>query len=405
MESITSQFFTYVTDQKGSEFSNDLREVLNNISELPFDVIIKKRKRKRIPAQDRPRCLARCSRGNNQCSRHTKNGEDQFCGLHTNYAKPTKCNRCSKKSGEDVFHSAKWEHHGRIDEEIPAHIHKKAKKMKKNGGKAKRATTAYLQFINANRASVKKENPSLSPTQMTSFLAKKWKETSATERKPFVQIAADDKVRYDNEMKLYKSDAKPKRGKSAYNIFVQNKRSEVNDKHPEANSKEVMTLIGAVWKNTSDSDRKEYYTLAAADKQRYTQEIAEWNQKHPVTKDSSDADGEVSVRDKANTKPLTAYRAYIQSQIHIVQNCHPELSTKEVKKIIRTEWKNVSKEDRKIYADIAAADKTRIEHLNKKVDVVHKMITSDDDDYSADDGDDELVWDDNIEKLMEMEMF
>ena len=48
MESITSQFFTYGTEQKGSEFSNDQREVLNNISELPFDVIIKHTRKNKI---------------------------------------------------------------------------------------------------------------------------------------------------------------------------------------------------------------------------------------------------------------------------------------------------------------------------------------------------------------------
>ena len=62
-----------------------------------------------------------------------------------------------------------------------------------------------MQYSNAVRAQVKEENPTLPVTEIAKVIGAKWKALSTAEKEPYVKLAADDKVRYDREMELYKA--------------------------------------------------------------------------------------------------------------------------------------------------------------------------------------------------------
>lgn len=83
---------------------------------------------------------------------------------------------------------------------------KKAKKAKGKGKKPKdknapkRNLSAYFLFLSEFR----KENPNLGLTETSVKGGAKWKSLSESERAPFQNKSASDKVRYEREMETYK---------------------------------------------------------------------------------------------------------------------------------------------------------------------------------------------------------
>uniref|UniRef100_A0A7S1X6A4 FACT complex subunit SSRP1 n=1 Tax=Tetraselmis chuii TaxID=63592 RepID=A0A7S1X6A4_9CHLO len=80
---------------------------------------------------------------------------------------------------------------------------KKAKKAKKDKNAPKKAMSAFMMFSNKNRESVKEKNPEATFGEMGKLIGAKWKEMSDSEKEPYNEMAAEDKVRYQEEMKAY----------------------------------------------------------------------------------------------------------------------------------------------------------------------------------------------------------
>ena len=73
------------------------------------------------------------------------------------------------------------------------------KRAKKTAGGPKRATTAYFFYTNAIRPQVKEQHPDMKVTEMAKVMGSKWKELSADEKQKYVDMAAEDKARYQRE--------------------------------------------------------------------------------------------------------------------------------------------------------------------------------------------------------------
>lgn len=69
---------------------------------------------------------------------------------------------------------------------------------------------------------------------------------------------------------------KPKRGRSAYIFFSNEKRPEVNEKFPDLKAKEVMSKLGEMWSSCSEEDKEPYNDLAKKDKERYERQMGEY---------------------------------------------------------------------------------------------------------------------------------
>jgi len=79
-------------------------------------------------------------------------------------------------------------------------IKEKQVKKKKDPNAPKRPTTSYAYFIKAKRPEVAKEFP----TEVTKRLGEMWKGIKDTpEVKPYKDLNITDKVRYEEEMRLY----------------------------------------------------------------------------------------------------------------------------------------------------------------------------------------------------------
>lgn len=78
----------------------------------------------------------------------------------------------------------------------------KSKKKSKDDDKPKRATTAFLVWLNESRDQIRKDNPGLKITEISKKAGELWREMK--DKSVWEEKAAKDKERYANEMKNYK---------------------------------------------------------------------------------------------------------------------------------------------------------------------------------------------------------
>jgi len=165
-------------------------------------------------------------------------------------------------------------------------------KHKKDPNAPRRANTSYILFCGDQREKVKKSNPNMSATEITTKLGELWKALSEKDKKKYTDLAAKDKARYEQEMESYvpppedeleektkrgrgkKERTGPKRPLTAYMLFCQDKRPEVKDSNPNMNGTEITTKLGELWKALSEKDKAPYVARQATDKSRYETEKA-----------------------------------------------------------------------------------------------------------------------------------
>jgi len=61
-----------------------------------------------------------------------------------------------------------------------------------------------MYFQSAQREQIKKENPTLRTLpQMAKKMGEIWKSMNEEEKKPYLELAAKDKIRYENDKKIF----------------------------------------------------------------------------------------------------------------------------------------------------------------------------------------------------------
>jgi len=167
---------------------------------------------------------------------------------------------------------------------------KSPKKTKKEKSDApKRARSAYIFFCTEKREEVKK-NPKISNSDILSELGKMWKASNDKKKKPFAEMAAADKKRYEEEMKNYvPSEEKASKGKavkavkakvsnrtpSGYLLFCKEKRQQVKEENPSAKMTDITTILGKMWKSLTEKKKKPFMDQAAKLKEAKEAEKAE----------------------------------------------------------------------------------------------------------------------------------
>lgn len=132
-----------------------------------------------------------------------------------------------------------------------------------------------------------------------------------------------------SQRKFKKPQAKdpnaPKRPNTAYILFSNEIRAETKAANPQANQKEIVTLIGQKWKALSREDKKVYEDRYFADKERYDEELRAYRATHgqvespPET--SSNEDNEVNASGVASSskQAQAGTPGAFVSQLHISQ--------------------------------------------------------------------------------------
>jgi len=157
-------------------------------------------------------------------------------------------------------------------------------KTKKDPNKPKRGKSSYIFFCQAMRGTIKKERPDMSAKEITAELGARWNTIKDDKKKTakYVKQAVEDKDRYAKEMKNYvpneesktKKKTGPKRAKSAYIFFCQEKRNKIKEANPKISAKEIIAELGAEWNKIKDDKKAiaKYTNLAEEDRSRYEQE-------------------------------------------------------------------------------------------------------------------------------------
>ena len=204
----------------------------------------------------------------------------------------------------------------------------------------KRPLSAYLHFCAEKRPEVAASTQSLGATSKE--LARLWKDVSDEDREPYVKMAADGKVQYEEKKRAWLGECDellkkhgheappggrrkgarggaaarsgPKGPRSAYIFFCSAKREEVSKNYSSLG--EISKELGRMWSEASDEDKKEFNDMAAEDKLRYEREKIDGGAETAARKKKLVVTGKKrssskKKKRKATTKPKSGPSAYM----------------------------------------------------------------------------------------------
>lgn len=185
-----------------------------------------------------------------------------------------------ESEGEEVEEESEVE-----EEEVPK---RRKQKKWKDPNKPKRAMSAFFCYSQAQRPNVKITHPDASFGDVARILSAQYKALTEKEMKKFVKKAAQDKLRYQEQMKTYvpmddptggkrkkakKDPNAPKRNMSAYFLFSVFVRPSVKEENPEAAFGDIARIISAQYKTLDAKEREKWDIKAVADKERYQRQM------------------------------------------------------------------------------------------------------------------------------------
>lgn len=144
----------------------------------------------------------------------------------------------------------------------------KSKSKKDKSHLPKRPTTAYFYYMNENRAAMKEKHPDDKATNLAKKIAEVWNKMSDKDKKPYLEKAEKDKLRYQTEMAEITKDqpVKPKKAKTAYFCFMDEVRNEYKTQFPNEKMTILSKKMGEAWRNLNDTDKQKYVDIAEKQK-------------------------------------------------------------------------------------------------------------------------------------------
>ncbi|MED6251281.1 hypothetical protein ATANTOWER_027139, partial [Ataeniobius toweri] len=123
--------------------------------------------------------------------------------------------------------------------------------------------------------------------------SERWKTMSPKEKGKFEDMAKQDKLRYEREMKNYippkgqkkkrfKDPNAPKRPPSAFFLFCADFRPKVKGENPGLSIGETAKKLGEMWNSSSGEEKQPYEKKAAKLKEKYDKDIVAYRTKGRV---------------------------------------------------------------------------------------------------------------------------
>ncbi|XP_049646485.1 transcription factor A, mitochondrial [Suncus etruscus] len=172
-------------------------------------------------------------------------------------------------------------------------------------GYPKKPMTSYLRFSQERLPSLKAQNPDVKYRELFKIMSQVWKELPESEKKVYEDAYRVEWDAYKKELdrikkqltpdqlasleekrmqKLLKKKnvtkreltalGKPKRPRTAYNIFVAERFQEIQDE----SAQKKMKAVNENWKILSSAEKQEYIQRAEDDKIRYDNEMKVWEE-------------------------------------------------------------------------------------------------------------------------------
>merc|ERR1712212_151378 len=165
--------------------------------------------------------------------------------------------------------------------------------MTKDPNKPRGKTSSYAYFVQTCREEHKKKHPGTSVgfAEFSKKCSERWKTMSAKEKVKFEDMAKNDKVRYDREMKTYippkgskktkkkKDPNAPKRPPSAFFVFCSDHRPRIKEEHPGISIGDIAKKLGELWSTQTSKDKAPYEAKAGKLKEKYEKDVAAYRAK------------------------------------------------------------------------------------------------------------------------------
>lgn len=165
-----------------------------------------------------------------------------------------------------------------VDEEKTT---KKGKTSNKDAEvKIKRPASAYILYSIYMRPRVKESNPEMSFADINKYIGATWQDLSDVEKKPFV----DEHTRNQNIYLSLKPAKKAKGPGSAFIIFSNDNRKNVEKLNPGISFSETGKMLGQMWRGLSEKEKDKYKLIAAKRKEEF---LAKKSPKRSPRKSSS----------------------------------------------------------------------------------------------------------------------
>ncbi|KAL7579085.1 hypothetical protein ACA910_019120 [Epithemia clementina (nom. ined.)] len=153
----------------------------------------------------------------------------------------------------------------------------------------KRFKSSYICFFMAKQPEIKDSlGDKATVTEISKRSAEMWKGLASEDRAYWDEVARKDKERYMVEKASYtgpwqvpwkrakKDPSAPKRPMSAFLYFSQGKRTLLKKQHPDMKNTEVSRLLGEMWRNAPDSEKRPHIEKEKEEREKYKIAIAEW---------------------------------------------------------------------------------------------------------------------------------
>ena len=189
-------------------------------------------------------------------------------------------------------------------------------KLVKDPNHPKRASTAWMLFLNGNRASIRTENPDAKMTDITKLASVAYKALTGDKRASWDAIATADKERYAKEMETYvapepvyllpkvkKAKSPVKKATNPWMAYLNATRPVLRKEHPEEKMPAITKLASISYKALTDEERAKWVAIAVADKVRYTEELALHNAKQAAEASKAPKAPEAPKAKKAKKAP------------------------------------------------------------------------------------------------------
>jgi len=182
------------------------------------------------------------------------------------------------------------------------------------------------------------------------------------------------KSRKTSEEKKLKDPNAPKRPKSSYLFFCEEKRSKVKEANPDMKATEVTKELGRMWREeVSEKEKKKYEKKAETAREEYKEAMSEYvrpsdeeleklTKKKKTRSTSGEKKGEKKKRDpEAPKRPTTAYLYFCKEMREKVKEDNEDMDSKEITRELGRMWREDYSDDRERWVELAEKDKKRYE--------------------------------------------
>lgn len=161
--------------------------------------------------------------------------------------------------------------------------------LRKAPNAPKRFKSSYICFFMAKQPEIKEElGADATVGSISKRSAEMWKHLPPEERAHWDDVAAKDKQRYLSEKASYtgpwqvpwkrvkKDPSAPRRPMSAFLFYSMGKRQQIKKENPEMKNTEVSRVLGEMWRNLTDEERRPFVDKEKSEREKYKVDIAEW---------------------------------------------------------------------------------------------------------------------------------